>query len=121
MKNERDVLRLRAHSAFHSALRRGEIKKPRLCSECGCKPKRFLLRAHHPDHAQPLDVEWLCSKCHGGRNLEAYLSRLFTVAEWTALIAKCKREGVSVRAQILKLLKEWADAPGQGGAGRPHE
>lgn len=33
---------------------------------------------------------------------------------WTAVRDKCKREGVSVRAQILKLLKAWIE--GRSGA-----
>lgn len=28
---------------------------------------------------------------------------------WTSVREKCKREGVSIRAQILKLLKEWTN------------
>jgi hypothetical protein len=33
---------------------------------------------------------------------------------WSAVREKCKRDGVSIRAQILKLLKEWvSDGKGQ--------
>jgi hypothetical protein len=107
--DERARLRLRAHSVFHSALQAGRVAKPKHCQDCGAKPRAFLLRAHHPDHAAPLDVEWLCSRCHGKRNFEAHLSRLFTADEWTRLVAKAKREGVSLRSLILGWCKEWVD------------
>lgn len=103
--------RLQAHSTFHAALRRGDIIKPRRCAQCGRRPEQFLLRAHHEDHAQPLVVEWLCSKCHGTRNLEAHLSKLFSVEEWSALVAKAKRDGVSLRSLILGWLKKWVEEP----------
>src|SRR5688572_19467356 len=109
MKTEWDRNRLKAHSTFHSALQRGQIVKPRACQDCGRQPIAFLLRAHHPDHLAPLDVEWLCSKCHGKRNFEAHFSRLFTPAEWSRLVTKAKREGVSLRALILGWCQQWID------------
>jgi len=36
-----------------------------------------------------------------------YLLDRIPVSLWLEVQAKCKREGVSVRALILKLLKEW--------------
>ena len=36
-----------------------------------------------------------------------YLLDKIPAGLWTEFKAKCKREGVSVRAQILKLAKEW--------------
>lgn len=105
-----EQLRQQAYSVFHAALRRGDVVKPSVCSECGAEPEAFLLRAHHADHALPLDVEWLCSKCHGTRNLESYLRMQFGPAEWSILVLKCKRDGLSVRAAILTLLREWVKA-----------
>lgn len=107
--SERDRLRLRAHSVFHAALNSGRVVKPDRCQECGARPRPFLLRAHHPDHASPLDVEWLCSKCHGGKHFEAFLSRQFTAEQWTAIVSKAKREGVSLRSLILKWCAEWVE------------
>lgn len=48
-----------AHSATQSAIRRGIIA-PQACSRCGAAEAE----AHHPDHRQPLLIEWLCRKCH---------------------------------------------------------
>jgi hypothetical protein len=50
-----------AHTAIERAVKFGRMERPRLCSSCGdpCTPV-----AHHEDYSRPLDVEWLCVKCH---------------------------------------------------------
>ena len=50
-----------AHSATRSAIRRGILIRPDACEACG-KPGR--VDAHHPDHRNPLLVNWLCRSCH---------------------------------------------------------
>lgn len=50
----------RAHRLLHEAVRKGElVRKP--CQECGAEKTH----GHHHDYAKPLDVIWLCAKCHG--------------------------------------------------------
>lgn len=44
-----------------NALRSGRLTRPDVCSACGHQHK---LQAHHPDYAKPLEVVWLCHKCH---------------------------------------------------------
>jgi transposase-like protein len=39
--------------------------KPDACSNCGSDR---AIGAHHDDYARPLDVEWLCQRCHGLRH-----------------------------------------------------
>ena len=57
--NEQHPLARRAHAAVASAVKRGDMqRKP--CIICG-SPKAD---AHHPNHSEPLRVEWLCRKCH---------------------------------------------------------
>ena len=48
-----------AHVALASGLRRGLIvKQP--CEQCGAEP----VDGHHPDYDKPLQVIWLCRRCH---------------------------------------------------------
>lgn len=62
--------KVKARPAVISAIRRGDLSRPSVCSRCGASGE---VEAHHssyePDHW--LDVEWLCLKCHrqihGGR------------------------------------------------------
>lgn len=51
-----------AHGVVYRAIGRGTLTRPDRCERCGaaCKP-----HGHHADYAKPLEVEWLCSTCHG--------------------------------------------------------
>ena len=51
-----------ARRAVAHALQSGKIVKPSGCFFC---KKEARLQAHHPDYSRPLDVFWLCPKCHG--------------------------------------------------------
>lgn len=58
-----------AYSAVKNAIVRGRITRPETCQRCGDKPPlakdgRSRIHAHHHDYNKPLDVEWLCAKCH---------------------------------------------------------
>jgi hypothetical protein len=44
-----------------NALRNNKILKPDKCSSCLEKKK---VEGHHEDYSKPLDVIWLCRKCH---------------------------------------------------------
>ncbi len=39
----------------------GRLMKPENCSQCGDGGK---INAHHDDYNKPLDVIWLCNRCH---------------------------------------------------------
>lgn len=55
----------KAHTALGYALKDGKVcKEP--CLFCG----REDVHAHHRDYSKPLDVIWLCPKCH--HRLHAY-------------------------------------------------
>lgn len=50
------------------AVQIGALKKPSVCSRCK-KSDRFSdgrsnIQAHHDDYNRPLDVRWLCQRCH---------------------------------------------------------
>lgn len=60
--NERNPEKRRAHVEVLKAKRSGRLVAPENCQACGCKHPR--IEAHHEDYSKPLDVMWLCSKCH---------------------------------------------------------
>ncbi len=61
-QNERrDLEREKAHHAVYIEIRAGRLIKPERCSECGESEK---VDAHHEDYSKPLEVSWLCRKCH---------------------------------------------------------
>ncbi len=43
-----------------SAARR-QLIRPNKCNKCG---ESGIIEAHHPDYFKPLEVEWLCRRCH---------------------------------------------------------
>lgn len=50
----------RAHTALNNAVRSGKVvKKP--CEVCA---STVGIHAHHKDYAKPLEVIWLCARCH---------------------------------------------------------
>ena len=53
--------RYRAQNAVNNAVRDGRLKKPEACEVCNTPG---LIHAHHHDYSRPLDVVWVCVKCH---------------------------------------------------------
>lgn len=56
-----------AREAVSLAVKLGYIEKPDHCFGCG-KTDTYIT-AHHADYSKPLDVVWVCPKCH--RHLDA--------------------------------------------------
>jgi len=59
------------HSMVRNAIRKGLLHRPEVCEKCGNEPKRRKdgisnIHGHHEDYNKPLDVQWLCAKCHMG-------------------------------------------------------
>ena len=58
----------RAHNLVEQAIVKGIlIRKARceICDDTGCfKDGRSKIQAHHDDYNKPLNVRWLCQKCH---------------------------------------------------------
>jgi len=58
---------------LEKAVLHGKIKRPKRCQKCGKIPPRMkdgrtAIQAHHPDYSKPLQVEWLCQRCHHARH-----------------------------------------------------
>lgn len=56
-------LQKQAYKEYQKALNNGQLVKPNCCSQCGGRDVN--INGHHDDYAYPLDVVWLCIKCHG--------------------------------------------------------
>jgi hypothetical protein len=59
---QRDPFKEPARRVLRNAIATGKISKPSICPLCG---RKAILQGHHRDYTKPLDVEWLCSVCHG--------------------------------------------------------
>jgi ribosomal protein S27AE len=53
-------LKAAAHFAVMYALKGGHLQRSP-CRTCGAQK----VQAHHADYTKPLEVDWLCSRCHG--------------------------------------------------------
>ena len=56
-------LQSQAKSIFNRAIRTGMLLRPKQCSKCFVIPNRTI-EGHHPDYSKPLEVLWLCHRCH---------------------------------------------------------
>ena len=60
----------KAKSAVLTAKRQKLLISPNRCSICG---KSSILDAHHADYSKPLEIQWLCRKCHS--NIKCFYER----------------------------------------------
>lgn len=51
----------RAYWEVQKALRSGSIVRPDTCSAC---ERHAFIEAAHCDYARPLEISWLCRRCH---------------------------------------------------------
>lgn len=58
--NKANPLAEKAHRAVYNAVRYGRLEKAP-CQICGSDQH---IIAHHHDYTKPLDVTWLCQRCH---------------------------------------------------------
>ena len=50
-----------AHKIVQYAIKTGQLERPLTCSQCHRTAK---IQAHHQDYSKPLEVIWLCRRCH---------------------------------------------------------
>ena len=57
-----------AQNVLEKAILYGKVKRVTVCEKCGTSGTfadgRNMVQAHHCDYNKPLDVMWLCQKCH---------------------------------------------------------
>ena len=111
------------HSVVQKAILSGRlVREP--CSRCGA-PKA---QAHHEDYSKPLDVAWLCRKCHKQRHRElkrqpdGYVpfphperQKVVTAINLDpdvkhALVRLAEIDGRSLSALIAKIASDWVKA-----------
>lgn len=51
----------KARDVLGRAVRDQKVIKPEQCQQCG---KRDRIHGHHEDYEKPLEVVWLCARCH---------------------------------------------------------
>lgn len=53
--------RIKANNATNRAIARGTLIRPEQCPFCHKKSRTV---AHHEDYSKPLEVVWMCYRCH---------------------------------------------------------
>jgi len=57
-----------AQNLVENAIKQGVITRKMKCEECSStgtfKDGRSAIQAHHDDYNKPLEIRWLCQKCH---------------------------------------------------------
>lgn len=59
--NKRYPERYKAHYTVTNAIRDGRLERGTECTMCGATDN---IEAHHADYSKPLDVTWICTRCH---------------------------------------------------------
>lgn len=94
-----EEMKLRVRRETTRALRQRIIMYKWKC-ENGCKSKREA-QAHHDDYTKPLEIRWLCAKCHGVLHAELRKSYQDARAE-----AYKVRAGPMPEAEFIELIEE---------------
>jgi hypothetical protein len=53
-----------ASAQLQTAIDKGLIERPDICTRCGKRPYDKAIQGHHWTYDRPLEVEWLCCLCH---------------------------------------------------------
>lgn len=67
-RDRKHAEKIKAQHLVQTHVRRGKIIKPTICSICNCESKR--IEGHHHDYSKPLEVIWVCNRCHHNIHLQ---------------------------------------------------
>lgn len=108
--------KVRSRKALNYAVATGKII-PQPCERCGA-PKA---QGHHADYSKPLDVRWLCAKCHSQHHNQkhplvkacAVCGELFTPQATKRERAKtcspkCRAASISMSLKASPVIPPWA-------------
>ena len=117
-----------ARLALHRALWAKKVVKPECCDLC--QESNKSLDGHHIDYGKPLDVKWLCKKCHGIAHSEGHawnpdcneqtnidevclnkddfirVNFTIPVDQYLALMMECDKKNISVACRLRQILIE---------------
>jgi transposase-like protein len=110
--------RTATYDVVNAAIRIGLLKRPTACQKCSAtrayKDGRKSIQAHHDDYNKPLEVRWLCAKCHSrwhSKNKAIERSRLLPtpadLAKAEQLLAEAARLRDAVRLEADQRQREW--------------
>jgi hypothetical protein len=69
-----------ATDRVYLAVKKGSLVRPEKCEWCGAGGK---IHAHHEDDKKPLEVIWLCQKCHIARHMMFWaLTGMRSISWW---------------------------------------
>ena len=88
-----------AHLEFKRARKAGMVVVPEACGSCGRKAR---LHGHHRDYSQPLEVDWLCTECHGKAHEKASRPKNEAAAGLARL--RWAKTGKAERARVARML-----------------
>jgi len=61
-----------ARASVQLALKYKKIVRPDTCEKCG---ETGRIEGHHADYSKPLDVQWLCQKCHKAEHMKITIQK----------------------------------------------
>jgi hypothetical protein len=62
MEPKNRELKEQAYKIYTKAIKSGQLQRGTHCQICGDVPQR--IEGHHCDYSRPLDVIWVCGRCH---------------------------------------------------------
>jgi len=84
---------------LNKEVKAGRIARPEECSDCSATQNK--IHGHHDDYSKPLDVRWLCPRCH---------------KKWHKINGQGANSGVAMDGHIGRLKKKYCIAvPGDKG------